>query len=80
MAEEPSVNVAVRIPPVLAARLDTIAAGLEARTPGLGAKRSDAIRVCLERGAPLVEAELGLIGRPTAKKGAKPAHKPAAKK
>jgi hypothetical protein len=50
------------------ARFDRIAEALSARAAGTDVTRSDAIRAAAERGATLLEAELGLIKKPKSKK------------
>jgi predicted transcriptional regulator len=56
-------NTSVRLDDDSTARLDRIAEKLTARTPGAKMRRSDAIRVALERGMAALEGELG-IARP----------------
>ena len=65
-------------------RLDRIAQVLGAKRPGELVKRSDALRVAIERGVEVLERELGIEAEAapakpasTAKKGAAPARKPA---
>lgn len=57
MADQP---VPLRIDAATLKRLDRIAEALSERAAGIPVPRAHAIRVCLERGAELVERELGL--------------------
>lgn len=53
-------QIGVRLARAEVDRLDAVAVALEARTPGLDATRSTAIRTCLLRGLAELETELGI--------------------
>jgi hypothetical protein len=69
------VSVSARIMPATVARLDRIAAALTERRPGEVVKRSDALRVVIERGLAPTETELGITAAPSPAPSAKPAKK-----
>jgi hypothetical protein len=79
---EPLVTVSGRVQGATARRLDRIADKLASRRPGENIRRSDALRVAIERGVEVLERELGIsqdeAPEPTqTPKEKKPARKPA---
>ena len=72
MAPDPLVTVSGRILPSTIQRLDVVAEALGKRRPGEVVKRSDALRVAIERGVEGLERELGLGSSPTPSAGAEP--------
>src|SRR5262245_50681477 len=61
-------TVSGRVLPATVERLDRIAAELARKRPGEVVKRSDALRVALERGVEVLEHELGLVAEERAPK------------
>jgi len=61
------VQVAFRMSGELAERLEAIAAALSVKASGTPITRSDAARLSLERGAAVLETELGLVPSPVTK-------------
>jgi predicted DNA-binding protein len=68
-----TIQVAIRIPEELAARVDALAAALSQRAAGTPITRSDAARLAMERGAAALEVELAIGEKP--RKGGKRAAK-----
>jgi hypothetical protein len=60
VGREKTIQLALRVTPAFAARIDKIAAAMSARAFGAEITRSEAARLTMERGAPSIEAELGL--------------------
>ena len=84
MESERRPTVSGRVHATTVERLDRIAQVLGEKRPGEVVKRSDALRVAIERGVDVLERELGIEGavasaKPAAteKKGKAPARKPA---
>lgn len=68
----------LRVDVTMFARIDAIAVALSQRAEGAEVTRSDAARIALGAGLPIIEARLGLAPKP-APEEAKPARKPAEK-
>ena len=68
----------LRVDETMFARIDVIAAALSQRAEGAEVTRSDAARIVLGAGLPIIEARLGLAPTP-APEEAKSARKPAKK-
>jgi predicted DNA-binding protein len=71
--ESKDVQVSVRVPPEMAARLDAIAAEMSERAAGAEISRAAAARRALEKGVEALEAVLGLT--PGAAKPSRPKRK-----
>lgn len=71
MSPEPLTTVSGRILPATVVRLDRVAAELGKRRPGEVVKRSDSLRIAIERGVEVLEAELGITGETPSAKPAK---------